>query len=81
MIRVIKYISRTHMVIRESTSDTLNITKKNTIFVPHNQYDIHILSRTLNIPSIYNVEHIDLPEHGMVEFDTNNKIGWVTTYQ
>jgi hypothetical protein len=36
---------------------------------------------TTNIPSIYNVEHIDLPEQGMVEFDTNNKIGWVTPFK
>ena len=68
------------ILIVDEDCDSKQLLNKKALIVKNNQQFSHILalSRTLNIPSIYNVEHIDLPEQGMVEFDTNNKIGWVT---
>jgi hypothetical protein len=71
------------ILIVDDDCDSKQLFNKKALIVKNNQQFSHILalSRTLNIPSIYNVEHINLPKTGMVEFNTTNKIGWVTTHQ
>jgi hypothetical protein len=71
------------ILIVDEDCDSKQLLNKKALIVKNNQQFSHILalSRSLNIPAIFNTQQLNLPEQGMVEFNASNKIGWVTTYQ